>query len=169
LAAGSGGTVSAAGGNTLLIPQILVRSATVADQPALLELQRRASLANPGDRPLLLEHPDIIVLPVEHLTAETGCVAEVEGTAVGFAIVLPRDDRDADLDGLFVSPELWRHGIGRQLVETALQLAAAMGAETLHVVGNLHAESFYRSVGFVSGGLIKLQYGEGIAMWRSVR
>ena len=67
----------------------------------LFELMRRASLANPGDR----EAADV---PEEQLRADTTCVAELHGVAVGFDVVLPRPDGEAELDGLFVEPHLCR-------------------------------------------------------------
>ena len=48
---------------------VTIRPARVDEQPALESLQRRASLANPGDREALLAHPEAIALPVEQLEA----------------------------------------------------------------------------------------------------
>lgn len=41
------------------------RPATAGERRQLVELQRRASLANPGDREALLAHPDAIDLPLD--------------------------------------------------------------------------------------------------------
>lgn len=147
---------------------IVIRAPSPADQAVLLELQRRASLANPGDRALLLTHPDIITLPAKQLTAETACIAELGGHVAGFAIVLRREDGDAELDGLFVDPDLWRQGVGRALVGQAVVLGRAMGARRLYVIGNLHAEGFYRAAGFTELEKVTLQFGEGLLMQRAL-
>ena len=53
-----------------------------------------------------------------------------------FAIVLPRPDGDAELDGLFVHPDRQRLGLGRELVAASADLARATGASALHATAN---------------------------------
>ena len=72
-------------------------------------------------------------------------MAEVAEAVVGFAAILPREDGDSELDALFVEPEEWQRGIGRALVEHCCAAAKVAGAKSLHVLGNPHAEGFYRS------------------------
>jgi GNAT superfamily N-acetyltransferase len=141
-----------------------IRPAHAGDQRQLLDLMRRASLANPGDREALLANPDAIELPVEQLAEATACVAVRGDEPTGFAVVLPRDDGDAELDGLFVEPGLWRSGVGRALVRRAAELARAMGAKALHVIANPHADAFYHAVGFVPAGTIETRFGPGTVM-----
>jgi GNAT superfamily N-acetyltransferase len=143
---------------------IAIRPAVPADRSLLIDLMRRASLANPGDREALLAHPEAIDVPVEQLCAEATCVAELGGVAAGFAVVLRRDDGEAELDGLFVDPHLWRSGVGRVLIVRARELAAALGAGYLHVVANPHADRFYRAVGFIDFGAAETQFGPGRLM-----
>src|ERR1700674_2411504 len=94
-----------------------VRPAAVAERGALEALQWRASLMWEEYRDALLAHPDAIALPVEQIGRTI--VAELENKPLGFAVVLPRRDGDADLDGLFVEPANWRAGIGSRLVRAA--------------------------------------------------
>lgn len=143
---------------------LTIRAAEPGDQVALLEVMRRASLANPGDREALLANPDAFELPVEQLAAATACVAVRDGLPVGFAVVLRREDGDAELDGLFVEPSLWRMGAGRMLVERAKQLGLGLGATALHVIANPHADGFYRSVGFEPAGTLQMRFGVGTLM-----
>ena len=144
--------------------EVRVRVAVPSEKGDLEELQRRASLANPGDRESLLAHPDAIEVPREQL--ESGCVivAEAEGTVLGFAAVLRRQDGDADLDALFVEPASWRRGIGRELVTQCGILAKSLGAGSLHVVGNPHAEGFYEACGFEVVGRAETRFGSGLVM-----
>ena len=86
----------------------------------------------------------------------------------GFAVVLPREDGDADLDGLFVEPAAWRQGIGRALVESCCRSARFDGAALLHVIGNPHAKAFYCSCGFVTVGTVQTRFGVGLSMCRAL-
>lgn len=144
--------------------EMLVRVATPKEKEALEALQWRASLANPGDRENLLAHPDAIELPLEQIESGGVLVAEAEGSLLGFAAVLPRDDGDAELDALFVEPDIWRGGIGRALVQHSAALARSLGARALHVVGNPHAEGFYLACGFERVGTAETRFGSGLLM-----
>ena len=145
---------------------VVIRSAVGAERSSLEALQWRASLANSGDRDALLANPDAIALPIEQIA--TGCVfvAERDGVVAGFAAVVQRPDGGAELDALFVEPHLWKHGIGRRLVDHVAEVARARAATFLHVIGNPHAEGFYVSCGFHVTGTIDTRFGLGLAMRR---
>src|ERR1051326_4207597 len=113
-----------------------IREATREDQKQLEALQWRASLNNPGDRDALLAHPDAIELPLEQIRDGGVFVAEVAGSVMGFAAILPCEDGDFELDALFVEPNAWRQGIGRALVQHCAAAARDAGAVSLHVIGN---------------------------------
>jgi N-acetylglutamate synthase-like GNAT family acetyltransferase len=148
------------------MPHVTIRTADASERKALEELQRRASLANPGDREALLRHPDAIELPAAQIAAGGVFVAEIAGAIVGFAAVLPRPDGDSELDALFVEPGLWRHGVGRALVEHCGAVARAAGAASLHVVGNPEAAAFYEACGFAAYGTTGTRFGVGLLMSR---
>ena len=145
---------------------MVIRPASLSDQDVLEDLQRRASLNNPGDRDALLEHPDAIAVPAEQITAGQVFVAECDGTIVGFAAVVPRDDEGVELDALFVEPHQWKRGIGRTLVDHCVHIARAGGASFLHVIGNPHAEGFYLACGFTVVGSAETRFGTGLSMER---
>ena len=128
------------------------RLALPAERGALEELQRRASLIWEEDREALLAHPDAIELPLEQITEGRTVVAESDDELLGFAVVLRREDGDAELDGLFVEPSQWRRGLGRALVEQAERIAARDGATNLWVIANTRALDFYGACGFVKVG-----------------
>jgi ribosomal protein S18 acetylase RimI-like enzyme len=75
-------------------------------------------------------------LPVSQIVDDRVCVAERDGTVVGFSVVLPRTDGDAELHGLFVDPAARRNGIGKRLVCEAGRRAALEGANALRVTAN---------------------------------
>jgi GNAT superfamily N-acetyltransferase len=134
----------------------------------LESLQRRASLSSPGDRDALLANPDAIAVPFEQLAEGCVFVAEREGAVVGFAPVIPRPDGGAELDALFVKPHLWKHGVGRLLVDHVARIARVRTASFLHVIGNPHAEGFYISCGFHITGTVETQFGVGLAMRKAL-
>lgn len=146
--------------------RVVIRPARPAERASLEALQRRASLANRGDRDAILANPDAIALPIDQIA--TGCVfvAERDGVVAGFAAVVPRPDGGAELDALFVEPHLWKHGIGRRLVEHVADIARGNAVTFLHVIGNPHAEGFYISCGFRATGTLDTQFGAGLDMRR---
>jgi ribosomal protein S18 acetylase RimI-like enzyme len=69
-------------------------------------------------------------------------VAEVQGRVRGFAAY-----KEGELTWLYVDPEMYRQGIGRQLLRHAIQASGdAMSTEVL--VGNESALALYLSEGF---------------------
>ncbi|MEC9267574.1 MAG: GNAT family N-acetyltransferase [Pseudomonadota bacterium] len=140
---------------------VRLRTARLEDRDALIELQRRASLANPEDREAILAHPDAIDIPPGQFEAGNVLVAELDGAAVGFAALFIRPDRQAELDGLFVEPTHWKAGIGRTLVRAAEERAREHGADSLHVIGHPNANGFYSHVGFAALGEIPTRFGPG--------
>jgi GNAT superfamily N-acetyltransferase len=147
---------------------VAIRAAVMADRHILEDLQRRASLNNPGDREALLANPDAIEIPPVQIAAGQVFVAERDGAIIGFSAVLLRQDLDTDLDGLFVEPALWGQGIGRLLVEYCVAFARARGSAALHVVGNPHAEGFYRSCDFQLIGPAHTRFGPASSYRRSL-
>lgn len=129
-------------------PVIAIRTARADERHALIELQRRASLANPGDRAALEAHPEAVDTPAEQFEAGQVFVAELDGAVQGFSALVPRDDGDLELDALFVDPPMWRRGIAMELV-----------ADAVRVIGNPHAHAFYLAAGFVETGAAETQFG----------
>jgi N-acetylglutamate synthase-like GNAT family acetyltransferase len=147
---------------------ITIRPARISEREPLEQLQRRASLSNPGDRQALLANPEAIELPVDQIEDGLVFVAEAEGSIKGFAAILPREDGDAELDGLFVEPAAWGKGVGRALVEHCVVEAHACGAGSLYVMGNPHAEGFYLACGFKLLGTKQMRFGPGLLLKRTV-
>jgi GNAT superfamily N-acetyltransferase len=143
-----------------------IRLARPAEKTDLEGLQRRASLANPGDREAVLSHADAIDLPAEQIEAGWTWVADRDGEILGFAVAMPRADGDFELDGLFVEPAQWRRGIGKGLVDHCVRVSKSAGAAALHVVGNPHARDFYGGCGFTFVETVATRFGEGLSYRR---
>src|SRR5258707_8925319 len=143
---------------------VTIRLTAGDEKRALEDLQRQASLVWEEYRKELLAHREAIELPLEHLHAGHTYVAERDGQILGFCVVLPRPDGDADLDGLFVEPAIWRRGIGRRLVQEAERVAASRGAQWLFLIGNPKAQGFYQVCNFERVGVEQTRFGPGVAM-----
>ena len=141
-----------------------IRPAEPGEREALEDLQRRASLALPDYRAQLQAHPDAIHLPAEQLVLGQVHAAEEDGRLLGFAAVI-MFERTAELDGLFVEPELWGHGIGRSLVDHATHEARNKGL-TLSVVASPSARGFYEKCGFAIEGEAVTRFGPALRMSR---
>jgi len=145
-----------------------IRIAAREEKKLLEDLQWRASLVWEEYREALLAHPGAIELPLEHLDAGHTYVAERSGQILGFSVVLPRADGDADLDGLFVEPAIWKQGAGRRLVQQAERLAASRGSDWLYVIANPRARGFYQACAFEQLGEERTRFGSGLSMRKRV-
>ena len=147
-----------------LAQKCFIRRAVASEQPSLEALERRAGLANPGDREAILAHPEVIEVPLDQIVSGDVFLLETDGLIAGFAAVKPRPDGDTDLDGLFVEPEMQRRGFGGLLVEECARVACARGSQFLYVIGNRHAEAFYLACGFEPIGTCETRFAPALLM-----
>jgi len=82
-----------------------------------------------------------------------------QGQLIGFVNLAWDGGIHAFLLDTTVHPDLQRHGIGRELVTRAAQIARARGIAWLHVDYEPQLEAFYRDCGFqhTAAGLMRLQ------------
>ena len=144
---------------------VAVRLARLEDRETLIALQWQASLAsNPPEIVAeLLARPEMIDLDAEWIGAGQVFVAERGSRIVGFAVIVPDEGNDAELDGIFVSPDAWRQGIGTLLLSRIEREAAAWGATRLRVAANPTAMGFYSENGFVITGTRTVPIGPPVA------
>lgn len=99
-------------------------------------------------------------------------VALADGEVVGFAAVMSSRDDDAspkcgEVAAIYLYPEVWDRGIGRVLMDAALNRLAADGFTevTLWVLdGNARAIRFYEHAGFRPDGARKTDDSRGFAL-----
>ena len=144
---------------------VAVRTAVVADLPALRQLFRRSSLSNEGDRELMLAHPELVG-PTDAAVAEgrTRIAVAADRKVVGFATGRRLQNGVLELEDLFVDPDWMRRGVGRRLVEDVVAVAKRRGIDRIEVTANPHADAFYRSVGFVHIGEAETEFGPAARM-----
>jgi len=141
-----------------------IRLARLEERQALEDLQRRASLALEEYREQLEAEPEAIELPADQIERGEVIVAELGDRLAGFAAVL-FDEELAELDGLFVEPDLWRQGIGAALIDVAVHEARRQGL-SMTVIANPSAREFYEKCGFTAEGPAKTQFGPALRMSR---
>ena len=127
-------------------------------------MQLRASLALGEYNEQLEAHPDAIELPVGQIERGQVIVAELGDRLAGFAAVVVDDDM-AELDGLFVEPDLWRQGIGAALVDMAVHEARRQGLAMM-VIANPSAREFFERCGFTVEGEAETRFGPALRMSR---
>lgn len=144
--------------------ELSIRMARPEEREALEALQRRASLALGEYNEQLEAEPDAIQLPIGQIERCEVIVAELEDRVAGFAAIL-LDDYIAELDGLFVEPDLWRNGIGAALVDVAVHEARRQGL-AMTVIANPSAREFYEKCGFTVEGDAQTRFGPALRMSR---
>ena len=141
----------------------VIRRAEPADLDAIRAIFRAASLANEGDRAALLAHPEVLEFAGDAV-AEGRVRVAVLGAVVGFATYSPRAGA-WELEDLFVDPAHMRRGVATALVR---HLQNEADVAWIEVTANPHAMAFYRSVGFVDGGVAATRFGPAQRMRLSV-
>jgi N-acetylglutamate synthase-like GNAT family acetyltransferase len=79
-------------------------------------------------------------------------VCEKDGKVIGFYVLEIPGSTEAELEALFVEPDMIGNGFGRMLIEHAKGRAAARGIPEITIQGDPNAELFYESAGAVRTG-----------------
>ena len=77
----------------------------------------------------------------------TAKVAIRDEQIVGHYTLRRHANAGVELEHMFVDPDHFRHGIGRQLFASALETARAAGAEELMLISDPNAGGFYENQG----------------------
>ncbi|MEW6644793.1 MAG: GNAT family N-acetyltransferase [Pseudomonadota bacterium] len=145
---------------------VSMRVARDGDRHGLGALKLRSSLAWGDHAAELQVLADAREVPAEHVRHVI--VAELQGEMVGFVTVLPGEGPQAELEDLFVAPEVWRRGIGRELLAEAERRAAVIGAQSLHVVAGERARPFYEASGYRFVGPIATEFATAAELIKDI-
>ncbi|MCV2359683.1 GNAT family N-acetyltransferase [Paucibacter sp. TC2R-5] len=138
---------------------LTIRDAQIGDLPALLALYQSSGLDGPGNADLArLEQAwqQIQALPLARVR-----LAETAGHLVGTLtlFILPmlshQGTPSAVVESVGVAADLQGQGVGRALMQDAVDLAAAAGCYKLALSSNLRrteAHAFYEKLGFEQHG-----------------
>lgn len=97
-------------------------------------------------------------LTAEVIAANEVRVGELDGAAVGFVTLLHRGSVTV-LDDLWLRPDVFGRGLGRQLFADAVEHAVAAGATALEWEAEPDAEGFYQRMGGVTTGYEASRHG----------
>lgn len=146
-----------------------IRTAQLAEKPALEALQMRASLMWDEDREMLMKHPEAVSIPVEQFTNGLVLIATRGDAISGFVALARRPDSGIELDGLFVEPVWWKQGIGTRLMAAAEALAVGRGHTHIQLVANPRAQDFYRRCGYAVVGTTDLTWRPALLMVKRIK
>ena len=141
-----------------LAPDLLIRRARREDEDRILALMRLI----PANVNLGEDELQAARVRFRESTALEVLIAESQGELVGFLVlsyVSALTGLRAWIDDIAVDPSYRRQGIGRALVEAAIQRASRRGATHLFMDtsrGNPDAQRFYRACGFAEDGVAPL-------------
>lgn len=133
-----------------------LKKATIADIPALLDLEKRVS--ETGTYSAMLEESEW----KEELQNGTVYLIEKNGTAVGNISYEKKNNDNAYISGLVVDPHFQGSGIAREALSQVLnELRDFKRIELVVHPDNLIALNLYQSLGFTIESRKENYYGDG--------
>ena len=125
---------------------VTIRSPTSDELSGLSELCFRSKAVWGYDAAFMDACRDELTFDQHELQSTSIAVAEIGGNAIGVAQVKVAGI-EAELLKLFVEPAALREGIGRALLNWAIEIARARGAVRLTIDADPDAVPFYRRMG----------------------
>ena len=129
-----------------------IRPARPAEAPALSALALRSKARWGYDQEFLAACARELTLAGERFAPNPTYVLEHDGRVLGFHGLELVSRETAELEFLFVEPEAIGRGHGARLLRHALAVARVLGRRTMRIVGDPHADGFYRAAGAVAIG-----------------
>jgi GNAT superfamily N-acetyltransferase len=146
---------------------VVIRASRPADMPAVADLRWRWSVDEDGRAPTATpdEYRDAMTaFAAEHPDSHRCVVAERDGRVLGMAWLAlsprppvphrPRGRVAAELQTVYVHPDLRGGGVAAGLVSALLDEADEVGAERVVVHSSVVGESLYRRLGFGDARLL---------------
>jgi ribosomal protein S18 acetylase RimI-like enzyme len=164
-------------------PGTRIRPAELADAEQIAQVHVKAWQSGyRGQMPqFFLDHLDPVSgaarwrLTIDNLSQsdDSMVVATAGEEVIGFAVFGPTRDQDQDpavtgeVGALYLHPDAWGQGIGRQLMSEAIEQLTTAGytRATLWVLGtNARARRFYAAAGFTEDGGRKVDDSRGFRL-----
>lgn len=126
--------------------ELRIRPARPEDSPALTRVARAAKAHWGYPAELMRLWKDELALTPEFVLAHPVFCA-VQGSKIAGFYALTGDGDTRELEHMWVDPECMGRGIGRLLLEHAVEQARESGCRRLQIASDPGAEGFYRKLG----------------------
>ncbi|WIB25059.1 GNAT family N-acetyltransferase [Curtobacterium sp. MCSS17_015] len=146
---------------------VVIRASRPADMPVVADLRWRWSVDEGGATPAATTaeyRAAMSAFAAAHPGTHRCVVAEQDGTVLGMAWLAlterpPTPDRPqrrltADVQTVYVHPDLRGGGVARRLVTALLDVADGLGVERTSVHSSADGETLYRRLGFGDARLL---------------
>jgi GNAT superfamily N-acetyltransferase len=88
-----------------------------------------------------------LTVTAEKIARYPTVVITIEGIILGFAMLIPIDTQEVELEYLFVAPAAIGHGHGKRLFRHVRQIAQQRGYQRMRIQADPNAEAFYLHMG----------------------
>ncbi len=133
--------------------EVVLAPAAASDAAALSAIARTAKTHWGYPDAWMRKWSDQFGITQEFLTQHWVCVAEVDQQAVGF-VAVDETFSPPEIVHLWILPEHQRSGVGRRLVQAAIDVVHLRGKTTLAVESDPNAEGFYLACGATRVGTV---------------
>ena len=128
-----------------------IRKAAASEAEALSALALEAKAHWGYSREAIDSWRDHLRISSGNVEAKPTYVGAIDGIIVGF-YSLASSGLSWELDNLWVAPQFMRRGVGRALLDHALEVAFRGGASSVTVDADPNAEGFYLACGAIRRG-----------------
>ncbi|PXX45246.1 GNAT family N-acetyltransferase [Undibacterium pigrum] len=135
----------------MTLPLLIIRRAHPQEAQALTLIARQSKAHWKYPASALQAWEAQLTITSEHIEENSVWLAEHEQAILGF-YHLSSADTQCDLADLFVLPEAMGQGIGRSLLQHAMENASDLGQRKMTIDADPYAEKFYLSMGAVRVG-----------------
>lgn len=130
--------------------QITIRAAKCADADTLTKLARRSKASWDYPKSWIREWDEQLSFSPEYIAGNEVFVAVSDLEVIG--VIALEQGIDHELSHLWIAPEHQNQGIGRRLVEYALETARRLGWQYLRIESDPNARPFYERLGAIPVG-----------------
>jgi molybdenum cofactor cytidylyltransferase len=132
-------------------PHLEIREAVASEAQLLSALVLEAKAHWRYDAETIESWREQLRISGADLVSRPAFVGTIDGQVAGFYSLVP-SAQSWELDNLWVAPRFMRRGLGRALLDHALEVAFRGGASSVTVDADPNAESFYLSCGGTRSG-----------------
>lgn len=128
---------------------IRTRAALPGEAAFLTDLCMRSKAHHGYDEAFMAQCAPVLEVRGADIEAGRVWVAQRKGRIVGTVGITPEGDGEAELDRMFVEPDVIGTGVGKALMRRAIRESRRLGVRKLMILADPNATKFYESCGAV--------------------